>query len=120
MAEIRLSLDGDALREATVQAITGVLTPEMQAEMIKSAIEALLSPTHTYLSTQRETPIEVAFRTAVNQTVHEQARRMITESTELRERIAELLQLAIDKVIEKDPDVMASKLAEAFLLQMYK
>ena len=120
MAEIRLSLEGDALREATMQAITGVLTPEMQAQMIQSAVEALLSPVQTFHSSRRETPIELAFREAVDMAVRKEAREMVENSAELRGHIAELLRLSIDKVIERDPDVIAGKIADAFLSQMYK
>lgn len=120
MAEIRLTLEGEALREATLQAITGVLTPEVQAGMIKSAIEALLSPTQSYQTGRRETPIETAFHMAVDRAVQEQARKMVSESVELQEHIAGLLQLAINKLVEKDPDILASKIADAFISQLYK
>lgn len=44
MSELTLKLDGDALREATVQAMLGVLTPEVKAKMLESAVQATNLP----------------------------------------------------------------------------
>ena len=44
MAELKVTLDGDAIRDATTQAILGILPEETKAKILEQAVIALLTP----------------------------------------------------------------------------
>lgn len=89
MSNLTLQLDGDALREATVQAMLGVLTPEVKAKMLESAVQAILKPS-TNSWDNKKSPLELAFERAVEQVANTEAKRMIEEDGTMRERVKEL------------------------------
>ena len=117
MSNLTLQLDGDALREATVQAMLGVLTPEVKAEMLKSAVQAILKPS-TNSWDKTKSPLELAFERAVEQVANAEAKRMIEEDGAIRERVKELLRTTADKVLNAGPDKLAQRMADAFAASM--
>jgi len=119
MSNITLQLDGDALREATVQAMLGVLTPEVKAKMLESAVQAILRPS-TNSWENKKSPLELAFERAVEQVANAEAKRMIEEDGTMRERVKELLRVTADKVLDADMDKLAKRMADAFAASMRK
>lgn len=119
MSNLTLQLDGDALREATVQAMLGVLTPEVKAKMLESAVQAILTPS-TNSWDKKKSPLELAFERAVEQIANAEAKRMIEEDATMRDRVKELLRVTADKVLEADMDKLAHRMADAFVSSMRK
>lgn len=117
--DITLKLDGEALREATMQAMIGVLSPDAKSKMIERSITLLLKPS-TNSWENKKSPIELAFDQAVIQLATEEAKKAINEDQSLRERIAQLLRLTADKVLNTDMDAMAQRMADAFVEAMRK
>lgn len=117
MAQVTLNLDVEALREATVQAMLGVLSPEMKAKVLENAVQALLAPsTNSY--DRKKSPIELAFERAVEQIANVEAKRLVEEDQELRLRMKALLRTTADKVLNTDADKLADRMATAFAASM--
>ena len=117
MSTVTLNLDGDALRDATVQAMLGVLSPETKAKVLENAIQLLLAPsTNSY--DRKKSPIELAFERAVERIANEEAVKLVSEDTELRNRMKELLRSTADKVLNADPDKLAERMATSFAESM--
>lgn len=114
MSNLTLQLDGDALREATVQAMLGVLTPEVKAKMLESAVQAILKPS-TNSWDKNKSPLELAFERAVEQVAREEAARMVAEDPAMRERVKELMRTTADKVLGADVQKLADRMADAFV-----
>jgi hypothetical protein len=114
MAQVTLNLDGEALREATVQAMLGVLSPETKAKVLESAIQKLLQPS-TDSWDKKKSPIEIAFENAVLQVANIEAKRMVEEDSATRERMNQLLRITADKILDADMDKLAQRMADAFV-----
>ena len=117
MAQVTLNLDGEALREATVQAMLGVLTPEIKAKVLESAIQTLLAPS-TNSWERKKSPIELAFEEAVERVAREEAVRLVAEDDALRARMKELLRATADKVLGSDIDKLTERMATSFAESM--
>ncbi len=117
MSEIKISLDGDALREATVQALMGVLTPDVKEQMIQKAITAILQPS-TNSWEKHKSPIEKAFQNAVDQLARDEAKRLVEEEVVIQAKVKELLRTTSDKVLGADTDKLADRMADAFVASM--
>ena len=74
MSSIQITLDPVALREATSQAIMGILTPEVRAQVIQNAISAILKPS-TDSWNREKSPLLLAFEQAVQHIAREEAKR---------------------------------------------
>lgn len=114
MSNITLQLDNEALREATVQAMLGVLTPEVKAKILESAVQEILKPS-TNSWDKGKSPIEVAFQRAIETIAKEEAIRMVSENEEVRDKIKKLMLETAVKVIETDTDKLALRMADAFV-----
>lgn len=114
MATVQIQLDGDALRDATMQAISGVLSPEVKAAMIESAIIAILKPS-TSSWDQGRSPIEMAFQRAVDAVAQEEANRMVAEDEQLRERLQKLLRDAADRILSIGVEKLVERMANSFV-----
>jgi hypothetical protein len=119
LTDITLKLDGDALREATVQAMLGVLTPEVRASVLEKAIQALMAPS-TNSWDRKKSPIELAFESAVEQLARTETARLLKEDEALAARIRELIRMTADKVLSADMDKLAERMASAFAESMRK
>jgi len=117
MAQITLNLDGEALREATVQAMLGVLTPETRAQIMESAIRALLTPS-TSSWDRNKSPIELAFEHAVGQIAREEAHKLVAEDEALRTRMKELLRVTADRLLDVDVDKLTERMANSLAESM--
>ena len=119
MTQVTLQLDGDALREATVQAMLGILTPEVKAQVLERAVSELLkSSTNSW--DKNKSPIERAFEDAINQVANHEALRMVTEDVAIQARVQELLRMTADKVLGADTEKLAQRMADAFVNSMRK
>ena len=114
---MQITLDPVALREATGQAIMGILTPELRAQILQQAISALLAPS-TNSWERGKSPIEQAFENAVGRAAHEAAFEYVKTDAVLMDRIKALLQQTADKVLAADPEKMAGRMADAFVSSM--
>ena len=114
MSSLTLQLDGDALREATVQAMLGVLTPEVKSQMLEKAIQAMLKPS-TNSWEKNKSPIEIAFEQAVDKVAREEAIRIVSEDPVLCDRIRELMRSTADKVLNADQEKLAQRMADSFV-----
>ena len=119
MSNMTFELDPTALREATVQAIMGVLTPETRERILQNAVSELLKPSINSWE-NKKSPLEQAFDRSVSSIAHEEARRMIGEDAVIRERIKALLRTTADKVLGADVDKLAERMADAFVSSMRK
>ena len=119
MTQVTLQLDGDALREATVQAMLGVLTPEVKAQVLEQAINQLLKPS-TNAWDKKRSPIELAFDEAVQRVAKQEASRMVTEDAAIQASLKELLRKTADKVLGADMEELAQRMADAFVISMRK
>ena len=119
MTQVTLQLDGDALREATVQAMLGVLTPEVKAQVLERAIGELLKPS-TNSWDKHKSAIERAFEQAVERVATQEALRMVTEDASIQARVQELLRTTADKVLGADTEKLAQRMADAFVNSMRK
>jgi hypothetical protein len=119
MTTISLNLDGDSLRDATVQAMLGVLTPEVRAQVLEKAIQAILAPS-TNSWDRKKSPIELAFEAAVENLARQEAKRIVDEDTGFRDQIKALLRTTADKVLAADMDKLAERMAAAFAESMRK
>lgn len=119
MSNLTLQLDDDALRAATVQAISGILTPETKAMLVEKGIEAILKPS-TDSWNKNKSVLELAFQAAVEHVARAEAARLVKEDETLRVRIEALLRDTADKVLEADRDKLAERMADAFVSSMRK
>ncbi len=114
MTNMTIQLDPVALREATAQAIMGTLTPEVRATILEKAVSALLSPS-TDSWNRGKSPLQQAFDAAVVAIAHEEARKYVAESPELRDRLAALLRETADRVLSADRDKLVERMSDAFV-----
>ena len=117
MKSLTIELDDNALREATQQAILGILTPETRNKLLESALRNILAPS-TDSFNRNKSILELAFERAVEQIAHIEARRMILEDTKLHEQISALLRKTADTLLGADLDKLAARMADAFAASM--
>lgn len=117
MTNLTIQLDPVALREATSQAIMGILTPEVRAELISKAISALLAPS-TNSWDKNKSPLEIAFNDAVNKVAREVCVKIVDEDPAIRDRVKALAAQTMQKVFNCDIDEMAKRMAQSFVDSM--
>jgi hypothetical protein len=114
MTNLTLQLDADALRDATVQAMLGVLTPEVKAKMIETAIQAILRPS-TDSWNRGVSPLETAFQRAIEMLANQECAKLIAEDEAIRTRVTDLLRKTADKVLNADVEKLSERMASAFV-----
>lgn len=117
MTGLTIDLDPIALREATSQAIMGVLTPEVRERVLCQAISVLLTPS-TDIWDKKKSPMELAFERAVSVITHDLAREYIKNDPEIMKQLGELLHKTAEKIVSMDVDKMAERMADAFVSSM--
>lgn len=117
MSSLTIQLDPVALREATSQAIMGMLTPELRAAMIERSISNLLSAS-TDSWDKGKTPLQKAFNEAVEQVARDLAKKAIATDTKLVTRVNDLLHQSIDKMLKTDPEKLTERMADAFIASL--
>jgi hypothetical protein len=123
MTTVTLTLDAEALREGTMQAIMGVLTPEMRNKLIESSIQAILAPS-TNSWDKKASAIEIAFNNAVDSLARTVANDMVKSDPELRTRLEELMKKTFDKMLTvddwDDTKGLPARMADAFISGLAK
>lgn len=114
MASMQIELDPIALREATSQAIMGILSPEMKTKMIETAITALLNKS-TETWDYGATPLQKAFNAAVEQVAREVAVQYIANDKTIKPQLEHLVAKTVTKVFSLDQDNLAERMADAFV-----
>lgn len=117
MSSLTINLDADALREATVQAMAGVLTPEVKEEILQKAISNVLSPS-TDSWNRGKSPLEIALQEATIQIARQEAKKLLDEDDEFRTKINALLKSTAEKILNSDMDKLAERMADAFVESM--
>lgn len=119
MAALTVELDPVALREATSQAIMGILTPEVRERMLRQAIANLLAPSTDSWNRQKS-PLELAFESATRQIAGDIVTEHLKGNADFLERLKNLARETADKVLGVDVNKMVDKMAEAFIASMRK
>ena len=119
MSTVTINLDPNALREATSQAIMGVLTPEVRADILQKAIAGLLNPS-TNSWEKGQSPIQAAFDRAVTSVAFELAREYVANDAAVRDRIKALLTEAATKMLTVDTENFTARMADAFVEALSK
>lgn len=118
MANLTIQLDEGAIREATVQALVGHLTPEAKTKLIEGAIQSILTRDRGAYGTDL-LPLERAFRSAVQDQVHKIAQEMVTADPALTGKLRELMADAMARMLtytdEEARTVFVAKMADAFV-----
>lgn len=113
MSTIQLELDPVALREATSQALLGLLTPEMKIKLVEQAIAKMLTPS-TNAWDKGVVPIQKAFEDAVFLLVKGFAVEQVKADPTIHEKLNRLLLETCKKLLDLDVDKLADKMADAF------
>ncbi len=114
MAGLTIELDPIALREATSQAIMGILTPELRAEILQRSIRTLLTAS-TDSWDKGKNPLQKAFDTAIERIAEQVALENILKDEQMQAKISELLTQVKDKLFTMDVDKLAEKMSNAFV-----
>jgi hypothetical protein len=113
MANLTLQLESDAMREAISQAILGTLTPEVQAEILNKAVQAVLAPS-TNSWDRGKSPLERAFLNAIENVADIKAKELVEKDSEINDRVANLLRSAADKLFRLEDEKLSAVIANAF------
>ena len=117
MSSLTLQFDVESLREATAQAMLGVLTAEVKEKILEQAVRELLKPS-TDGWNKNKSPLEIAFNKALEQLAQNEAKRMIKSDAEIRDRVQSLMRTTADKVLGADQEKLAQRMADAFVSSM--
>lgn len=112
MSTLSLQLDSEALQQATIQAITGVLTPEVREKIIVEAVTNGLKSADRY---SNKTRIQEIFESAIYDIARKEALRMVAEDEGFAEAFKSLMSSAMTKAITADSEELSRKLADTFL-----
>lgn len=114
--------DAETLKEATVQALTGSLSPEAKTELIRKGIETLLTTPPKrdgYSFSTPKAPIQELFEQAIFQFTSETAVEMVRTDADLRDKLQAALRTAAEKVLVEHSN-FADALANAFAASLRK
>lgn len=111
---LQIQLDPVALREATSQAIMGLLSPEVRAQIIQNAISALLLPS-TNSWDRGISPLQSAFNQAVQQVARDVAQQEIVGNAEILAGLREMLLAVSKRVLSTEPEKLVERMADAFV-----
>lgn len=114
MSSVTLHLESDALREATSQAILGLLTPEMRVKLVDDAIRSLLAPSKNSWD-KGKSPLEEAFERAVHAAARDVAQAHIAADAQIRAKLEALVADVARRVLNQDVEKMSEKMANAFV-----
>ena len=114
MTKIEFQLDPQAMREATNQAILGLLTPELKDQLLVRAIASLLQPS-TDAWNRGKSPLDDAFERAVHIVARDMILAYIKDDVGIMSMLAELASEAGRKVLSADSGKLAERMADAFV-----
>ncbi len=111
---LTLNLDPVALREATTQAIMGLLTPDLRAELIRQAISRLLAPS-TDSWNRGKSELEQAFDLAIVGVARDVVKNIVATDAAVLAQMKTLIEGAVQKMVSLDVDKMTERMADAFI-----
>lgn len=117
MSGLSLNLGEDQMRAIVAEAIVSKLDDDARKSLIQQAVEKLLTPEQTWQSHGRkQSPLEVAFESAVRSLTFDVAREYIASHPEIKEQIENVLGAALVKLTQQDGrvrDTVAAAVASA-------
>lgn len=114
--------DSEALKNATVQALVGALSPELKEELIRKGVESLmLTPParQGYGYSEPKSPLQEVFETAIRQFARDLAIDMVKGDANLQVKLKEALHGAAEKMFAAQYN-LADILGEAFTTALKK
>lgn len=117
MSNITLTLDPIALREATSQAIMGILTPEMRQKMIEEAIKGVLTPPSSQYERNLPSPLQRAFDAATIEVARAIATDMVSKDERIAAKMRELVSAAVQRLTAIDTEKMTKLVVDAFVVK---
>ena len=112
MSTLTVNLDPVAIREATSQAIMGLLTPELREKLIRDSIANLLNPSQNSWD-RGKTPLQSAFNSAVEVVAQKIAAEYVAGNAEVVAKIRELMTAAMSKLVSVDAEKLTEKMGNA-------
>lgn len=110
---LTINLDPVVLREATTQALMGVLTPEVRDRILEKAISNILNPGSGWDSSR--SVLQIAFDDAVKNVARQCAEEYVKSDEGIMARLKDLVRKTADKLFNINADELADKMAEAFV-----
>jgi pyruvoyl-dependent arginine decarboxylase (PvlArgDC) len=113
-----LNLPDDQMREIVSAAILQTVTAENRDALITSAIASLLAPNSSGYG-GRESPLQVAFNLAIQQTARQIVKEMLDTDEQIKAVVEEIIISAAKKAFSSEKkdtmiDSMANAIAEGF------
>jgi hypothetical protein len=114
MADLTLKLDGEALQQATLQALVGQLTPEVREQLIASAVSKFIAtPTDTRYGAKA--PMVEAMERAMYEAMHQAARDLVAQDETIKPRLKKLLADTFERLVVSHPEQLTDVMASAFV-----
>lgn len=114
-----IKLDTPQLRELLAQAVLASLDEVKRDMLIKGAIEFLVTKdTSGGYGYNRKSPIEDAFNYAVRDVAQKTANDMLTNDSGLQEKLRELVNEALVRLMETNREKTVEKIADAIAAGM--
>lgn len=110
-----MSVSDDATKALVLDAMMKSLDQAKRDELIRRALEALVTPQHVHGS-RRNSALEDAFQYAINGMAREIVREML-EQDDVKQRVREIVAKAFEK-FTTDGDRIATAMANAFVTAM--
>lgn len=100
---MELKIDGEAAREFVQEALMRSLTPDTKEAVIKQAVQSLVArppKDSRYGAPEPESPLEMAFRSAVRAISHQVVTEYLNDD-EVKEAIRTQILAALDAIVQE-------------------
>jgi len=114
MNALTLNLDNEALKNATIQAINGVLTSEVKEKLVEKAIVSILAPS-TNSWERGQSKIEGIFQDAILEIARQEAAALVSRDDVFRLKIRNLIQLTAEKLMDTDVEKLVGRMSDALV-----
>lgn len=114
MSSLTINLDPVAMREATTQAIMGILTPDVRERILQDAIYAVLKPS-TDSWDRGISPIQRAFNEAVSSLAYDMAKEHVKNDPSISVKLKLLVEETANRILGQDVDKLSEKMADSFV-----
>jgi hypothetical protein len=109
---LNLSLD-DTLKALVVKAVFDSVPQAKREELLKAAIEKLLTPERDAYSKREKTPLQELFEQAVYGHAREVVSKMLADDPKFKEQLEGVFRDACKKVFEEQREVTVTNMASA-------
>lgn len=97
-----IKIDADAMTAIVSKAILEGIDADQKQAILQQAVDSLLKPYKVdRYGSETTTPLQAAFSTAVQQTVGQVAREMVSENQELLAKVRELVTQAMADAVKE-------------------